>query len=495
MKKLNKYKLYASSLIVLGLTLSACQKDAHKDNPAAAPSAPEVPSSGGTADAGGGNAIGGRPIESYRVDPTKLDAYIKVLKPKFDFDRADETEEQKKQGEESTRRFINNKNWYIAPINLKTLDNKTLGLSVSKDSTQQLAAQTNNEIWIDQRLWDKLSLEDQATLIVHEYVMMLYLLRFESGISLCKKYFNFQSTESGSSFTCEDLAKYNDEEFRWILEPAIEPSRQLEANDYANIRIVTANIMNANTETLKNNITDMFIKYNFDPRIFNEKNNSHDSEKQKKDKEEFSKKDRGLLKHEAFDLVKKGLLTGQFASQCHGTLAAGFAESCEIKIEELSPQKETGKSKIFQVSIVGDKAKIETEVFFYDYLNDTMSRFNSIQDSKEKKEFLGLNSGYGQIKIPGIKYFEIYLAVKKTLEWSQLKIELLGVIAVEKVYVGTFDVIKDGKKSICEQHSYTLNEEGKLNYLIINSKNNKKLRDIESVIENYWKDYDCRGFN
>ena len=105
---------------------------------------------------------------------------------------------------------------------------------MTDDKHQQIAIQTKEAIWIDQNYFDKMDEKEQATLLVHEAVMGLYLLRFldlDSYLKLTSK-INPQNALSD-----EDRAIF--EKFF-----AFETPRNLVSSDYETIREATAWIMN-----------------------------------------------------------------------------------------------------------------------------------------------------------------------------------------------------------------------------------------------------------
>lgn len=128
----------------------------------------------GTSDGAGGSGINFKMLESYKVEPAELPAAKKLLKKIIEKNEVTNDEENSFNFEE----FFVLKNWYIAPITLKTIPKDVLGISMTDDKHQQIAIQTKEAIWIDQNYFDKMNEKEQATLLAHEAVMGLYLLRF-----------------------------------------------------------------------------------------------------------------------------------------------------------------------------------------------------------------------------------------------------------------------------------------------------------------------------
>jgi hypothetical protein len=438
-------------ILITSLNLLACNENfrsTSKEIPAQKP-----PQSGGTADVGGGNMINGRPIESYRVDPTKLEAYVKILKPKFkamsqDNDKKESTEK------DSEWYFFNSKNWYIAPINLKTLDNKTIGLSFSSDNTQQLAVQTAKEIWIDQRLWDQLSLQDQAMLIAHEYLMMIYLLKFESGISICKKS-GFEFTNK--VYTCEQLAEITaDDVGGWISSPAPEVLRPLQERDYANIRSATTFIMEESGDEINQKFKAKLRALEFDKRLFG--NNEHF---------DIVTNDKQLKTYELFELLNEAIEINLFQSKCVNTIS-NITSECYIKLNEIVNEN----NSVMELEVADIKLNIKESATIYDKNKDTtIGLFFSSSGSVFVQSHILVNAfGLGLAK--GDTYHEAHLVTKKSFSpFTGLKTEVVGFFVIERVYLGKKEIeAKDGQKIYCENKKYTLNEHGKRKYILFKSK-------------------------
>jgi len=222
----------------------------------------------GTTDGNGGNGVNGKIYESYIVKLEELPAFKNIVKEKLEaMDKAWMAAESKAYPNEKQKplplfSIISKfKKWYVAPVSLKSLNKKTIGVEFTNESTDQLALQTESEIWIDSRLFEKekMGIEDQARLILHEYVMSLYLLQFESLNDLCLLgQTNYSSPES---FHC--IEKGVAEKFA----PAMK-KRDLNKDDYARIRSVTETLFNNADKMSAQEISRTLVLQGFDKRLF-----------------------------------------------------------------------------------------------------------------------------------------------------------------------------------------------------------------------------------
>lgn len=227
------------------------------NNPTGQPSG-----SNGTQDTGGCNGVGGKCYDSYIVDFRTLDAYKEHIQP-IEKNVLQKSKEFHKPKVDHTFSVLSGpaltKTWYLAPVELSTISKDILGVSFISTSTEQLAIQTDREVWIDSRKFDQLNKKEQAELILHEMVMALYLIKYKPFSELCP---TFQEVDPTTECT-------NMEIIDSVL--PIEKESALSKSDYESIRRVTNWLMvNGATIDLKEFYTRLF--YNgFDKRIFNPK--------------------------------------------------------------------------------------------------------------------------------------------------------------------------------------------------------------------------------
>ncbi len=203
---------------------------------------------------GGGNGTNGRLYESFAVQIAELPAYKniaeKVLLRLFD----------EAKGEKAVlNKHLKIKTWYLVPNHLKPIDKEIIGVSQTQSSTQQLAFQTEKEIWIDPIYFNQMTEADQATLIVHEMMMLYYGLKSKDLNTLCQ----MGIMSKDDSVNCEMFNVY-DSYF-----PA-QNLQSLDKNDYQNIRTVTNYFMSnfENADLSINNFKQKMIQNGFDRRLF-----------------------------------------------------------------------------------------------------------------------------------------------------------------------------------------------------------------------------------
>lgn len=245
-----------TTIVVLS-NLLACIKDPQKTNSKVinanqqntGQSTVEGPGHGG-----GGNGTNGRLYESYAVKVAELPAYKniaeKALMRIFDESKGEKIVLDK---------HLQLKTWYLVPNHLKPIDKEIIGVSQNEAATQQLAFQTEKEIWIDQIFFNQMTEADQATLIVHEMMMLYYGLKSKDLNSLCQ----MGIMSKDDSVNCE-MFKVYDSYF-----PA-QNLHSLDKNDYQNIRTVTNYFMSnfENADLSINNFKQKMIQNGFDRRLF-----------------------------------------------------------------------------------------------------------------------------------------------------------------------------------------------------------------------------------
>lgn len=193
----------------------------------------------GTADSGGGNTFMGKPLESYKVVPKDLEAYKKIVAPIL--------ESQAIAGSQLGRFFhtiLDKKIWYLIPAELKKISQEKIGSAVGVD---QAALQDFNQIWINSLIFDKMSLKDQAVLIVHEILMGIRLLKLDSERAEC-----MASQPADSQFCLNNSS----EKVRG------RPS-DLTESDYAQIRSATAQIIEGGAKLTQEQWDNIFDREGF----------------------------------------------------------------------------------------------------------------------------------------------------------------------------------------------------------------------------------------
>lgn len=131
----------------------------------------------GGGDAGGGNLLDGRPIENFAVDISRTPEMIQAIKVAdligdVDFERLNKI----------TKSIVEKKTWYLIPIDLPDLSEDQIGTPFA--STQG-ALQDFEEIWIDQKRYEKMNFKEKVTLLVHEIYMGIKIFKSESFYKQC----------------------------------------------------------------------------------------------------------------------------------------------------------------------------------------------------------------------------------------------------------------------------------------------------------------------
>lgn len=138
---------------------------------------------GGSSNVGNGaNGILGRPLESYVRDITTLTEYKQYVEPAL------LRLENKLPALANDLRYLErNKNSYFVPVVLNKIPDWVIGTFFYTD---QMALQTESELWIDSYQYDRMrNNKDKATLLMHEMVIGSVLLQ-KNAFILCSRYGN-----------------------------------------------------------------------------------------------------------------------------------------------------------------------------------------------------------------------------------------------------------------------------------------------------------------
>lgn len=261
----------------------------------------------GTSDSGGGTGIDGKVLESYIVDPEQLPAFKSFVAPLLS--NLEGSEKVKNSNRPKTTQIMKYKTWYMAPVELTKISKDALGISFVKSATQQIAIQTLKAVWMDQRIYDSMSMQEQGEFLLHEFVMSLYFMKFMTMEELCRA---SVLTVSGSA-NC-DLASHAFD----AVSPS-EPPRPLNDEDNENIRFVTGWIkQNAQKPIERNDFFHLLLQKGFDKRFFSYKNSNT--------------KDLMISQKELIQAIKGSELTGKMPSRCEGKVR-GLAKSCRLGFE------------------------------------------------------------------------------------------------------------------------------------------------------------------
>lgn len=187
-----------------------------------------APGMAGTSDTGGCSGADGdaKCFDSYIVDPTKqLPAYLTHVAPML----AKIKQPDGQPHGSGLEMWLTAKTWYVAPVDLASIEKKSLGVGFIRSGTRSIGIQTRRAIWFDKRIWDTMSASDQGDAIVHELVMANFISRFSSIPEILRMFeqSGFQTWERPP--TAEDLEYLNQ------AHPAM-PIRNLDEDDNESIR-------------------------------------------------------------------------------------------------------------------------------------------------------------------------------------------------------------------------------------------------------------------
>ncbi|MCM2280356.1 MAG: hypothetical protein NDI61_00760 [Bdellovibrionaceae bacterium] len=214
----------------------------------------------GTGDSGGGNGIKGAMFESYVRDVTMLPEWKEHLEPIHQ--KFLSLAKDPKYPNRIMRVLARAKKWYFVPMELGKIPKDRIGLEITSDPIQQFALQTRKEIWINSELYENMSNQRKAMLLLHEMIMSLYLIRFEDFTTLCREFTDIENPYHDPA-QCE--SGYVKDYFSHM--PA-EPRRSLSPDDYQSIRSMTAWLFKEYVGM--NQEADFYAqlrKHNFDGRL------------------------------------------------------------------------------------------------------------------------------------------------------------------------------------------------------------------------------------
>jgi len=134
-------------------------------------------------DRGGGNSFEDRSLEAYIQNPKNLPAFQTFIAP---------LEQRLSKGKNSAlfEYVLNRKTWYFLDSPLPTLEGSKIGSPVS---TAQVALQGFESVWVDRKEFEKLSPKDQADILLHEVLMGIKILRYQSRQEQCVAVLKFDS--------------------------------------------------------------------------------------------------------------------------------------------------------------------------------------------------------------------------------------------------------------------------------------------------------------
>lgn len=203
--------------------------------------------SAGTVDSGGGNTFMGKPLESYIVTVRELPAFISHVQPIIDNEALKDSDLKR-----VIDFVLDKKSWYLIPADLKQLPSDGIAAAVGTD---QAALQDLRQVWLNQKLYDDMkSPQAQGTLIVHEILMGLKLLRFDSALFECRARYYGRHTDQYclNSYSSDLRGKPSD----------------LTEIDYTQIRSATTKIMEKGATLSLADWTDLLYAEGFSTSVY-----------------------------------------------------------------------------------------------------------------------------------------------------------------------------------------------------------------------------------
>lgn len=210
--KRGNFYLVPAILVATSLILSACQESGHK-------ATARFANRGAGAEATGGDGAGRSKLskehENKVVNPTELAAYKELVKPLL---------EKASEGALAPwEQFFKLKKWIMAPMDIKKEESKSLSVTFKEDGTRALARQTQFEVWMDSRTFNEISKNEQADLVLTEFLTGLYTIKYLTSKQVC-------------SILSEIAVKKDCPKNEGT--PAKAKATPLSQSDYSNIRVV-----------------------------------------------------------------------------------------------------------------------------------------------------------------------------------------------------------------------------------------------------------------
>ncbi|MES2769579.1 MAG: hypothetical protein V4596_10590 [Bdellovibrionota bacterium] len=318
--------LYSFLIVLIVVSLIACGKNSPKSGLASQNASGSNPS--GTIDGGGGNSFKDKMFESYIVKPKDLSGYeileplLKSLRKILNEDSLDFTETGF-----PYYQLVNSvleKSWYLVPTDLQTIANEKIGVPLSQ-GTIQVAFQTFDAVWINEKAFEKMVPEEKAKLILHEIVMGLKILKFESDAK-------FNQIFGVIGYKAED-------------EAIVHPERltlKITAEDVSQVRTVTRKFWELlNFVDQKSNFKNGFNKkdfaaimeeFNFERILYRSKTNGNSY---------------GLYQLGAGHMVKNIASIFEGINNRHQFLVEDFSKaSCELSVKKITDSQAEVELKI-----------------------------------------------------------------------------------------------------------------------------------------------------
>ena len=175
-------KIFVALNILALLGLLGCQsgKDAVVEKHSQGTGLPVPPAQenhGGIDGGGGGNGVDGKSLEDFRVPLSSLES--------FDLVRKNVIEKMATRFPELAADLLHiaeERAWYLIPVDLRQLPPTNIGTYFPTD---QIAMQSLRSVWISDKIFSKMKIENQSMLILHELMMGVRLLQYTNVLDQC----------------------------------------------------------------------------------------------------------------------------------------------------------------------------------------------------------------------------------------------------------------------------------------------------------------------
>ena len=252
-------------LIGLLAGLTACQQVEktviRETNGTPAPTGLPDPSSQqqGGSDTGGGNGIGCGdntkcgPLESFTEDIIQKPEFIQNLLPIIR-----KLAKIYKPLAADLMHIAHDRRWYFVPVELDKIPGRQIGVGFATD---QLALHKKQEIWISTIYYEKMADQNKALLLLHELVMGVRLMSFQSSLDHCL-------ADAASNLIDEG----NEAEYRFARSVCMrEPDSgifdprgiSLDSEDHSNIRELTKMLMDSKQDLSSDEIKAWLKSHRF----------------------------------------------------------------------------------------------------------------------------------------------------------------------------------------------------------------------------------------
>lgn len=205
-------------------------------------------------DAGGENGINGKPLESYLINISKTDEFVKIVDPIL----AELARLQPKLGRR-IKYVAQVRSWFLVPVNLDELPKKLIGVAFQTD---QLALQNKKEIYLSELHYRKMTDEDRGTQLLHELIMGVRLIEFQDNLDRC--FVRIEDTLAEfPNLSPDDIKNKRSSCYQENSNPLDQGKRLVLTDaDYANIRHLVSKLLSLNRDSWDSKEWELWLMNN-----------------------------------------------------------------------------------------------------------------------------------------------------------------------------------------------------------------------------------------